>query len=482
MSDRPERPTADNSARFRGAGPRRRIHRGAGRTRGRARLPGRCAGTKRCGRAGWPTGSSRRADAPAAAPLTGAGLSRAGARSRGSLAARRGPGRERRRSGRLCCPGATGAPASTRRSSSSSTRSSSRSGSWSSRSRRQTAAMPKLEQRVGALEQKPAPPLPDLGEMRQQIAAVSAGVSDLTTRLERLEKSAQSPTAGIAELKTGLEQLGREQQAQTASLAEMTSRLNRAEQTQQAQAITLSDLTGRLDRATGAAGASRRTRGQARSAETGIAGAAIGRGRAGEPFAGFRKDRAIAGRRSDRYGPDTGLAADPQRGRSRAAVSGGIRRLVVAREGEAGNRRRRRAARRRGPDRDRRPRCAGAGTARAGAKDRRGSRRRSTPRAAGPARRSTACAAWSGSAAPTRPSRARRPRRPSRWRSGRSPAAIWRAPSPRSRRCKDRRQLPAAEWLRKARERLAVEAALQRLEALLTARLGDTAAIPGSPG
>ena len=40
----------------------------------------------------------------------------------------------------------------------------------------------------------------------------------------------------------------------------------------------------------------------------------------------------------------------------------------------------------------------------------------------------------------------------------------------------------AAEWLRKARERLAVDAALRRLEALLTARLGDTAAAPGSPG
>ena len=34
---------------------------------------------------------------------------------------------------------------------------------------------------------------------------------------------------------------------------------------------------------------------------------------------------------------------------------------------------------------------------------------------------------------------------------------------------------PLADWLRKARERLAVEAALHRLEALLTARLGDTA-------
>jgi tetratricopeptide (TPR) repeat protein len=40
----------------------------------------------------------------------------------------------------------------------------------------------------------------------------------------------------------------------------------------------------------------------------------------------------------------------------------------------------------------------------------------------------------------------------------------------------------AAPWLRMAHQRLAVDAALQRLEALLTARLGDTAAVPGSSG
>ena len=108
-------------------------------------------------------------------------------------------------------------------------------------------AASQLEQRVGALEQKRAPSLPDLGEFRQQIAAASAGISGLTTRLERLENSAQSQTAGIAELKTGLEQLGTTQQAQIASLSEMTSRLNRTEQAQQAQATSLSDLTPRLD-------------------------------------------------------------------------------------------------------------------------------------------------------------------------------------------------------------------------------------------
>ena len=40
----------------------------------------------------------------------------------------------------------------------------------------------------------------------------------------------------------------------------------------------------------------------------------------------------------------------------------------------------------------------------------------------------------------------------------------------------------ATEWLRRAHHRLAVEAALRQLQALLTARLGNTAAIPGTPG
>lgn len=39
----------------------------------------------------------------------------------------------------------------------------------------------------------------------------------------------------------------------------------------------------------------------------------------------------------------------------------------------------------------------------------------------------------------------------------------------------------AAPWLRMARERLAVETALRRVEALLTARLGGASAAPGSP-
>ena len=180
-------------------------------------------------------------------PAPGAGLSRANGRSRGSLGARRGPGgngtilvasaaleqRARRRR------------PSVRRAAECGTATDPAAGAADGEAR---SAASQLEQRIGTLEQKPAPSLPDLGELRQRVAAASAGVSDLTSRLERLEKSAQSPTAGIAELKAGLEQLGREQQAQTASLAEMTSRLNRAEQTQQAQAITLSDLTGRLDR------------------------------------------------------------------------------------------------------------------------------------------------------------------------------------------------------------------------------------------
>ena len=40
----------------------------------------------------------------------------------------------------------------------------------------------------------------------------------------------------------------------------------------------------------------------------------------------------------------------------------------------------------------------------------------------------------------------------------------------------------AAPWLRMARQRLAVDAALRRLEALVTARLGSPTTAPGSSG
>ena len=325
-------------------------------------------------------------------------------------------------------------------------RNSSRSGSWSSRSRQRRP--PHLSwSSASALSNRNARPLPPIcGEIRQQIAAASAGISGLTTRLERLENSAQSQTAGIAELKTGLEQLGTTQQAQTASLSDMTSRLNRTEQAQQAQAASLSDLTPHLDRIQKAE--------QAQAADVAatlgpvqqdLAGATISRRPSCGTVCRLRKVRAVAGWRPDRHGTDAGTAADPQRGRSRAAVSGGIRRFVVAREGGGPI----------SPPPPRRSPPFPDGESPTAPRWRTNCarwRRRSTPASdrpasevAGPERHSTGCAAWSESAASRSPSRGRRPSRRSRSPSGRWPAAICRAPWRRSRSCRDRPSRAAAD-------------------------------------
>ena len=110
-----------------------------------------------------------------------------------------------------------------------------------------TAATPQLEQRIAALEQKPPPSSPDLGELRTQIAAASSGLPELTTRLERLENSVQAQAGGLSELRTGLDQFGKTQQAQAGDLSELKTGLDRLGQTTQAQAGALSDLRTGLD-------------------------------------------------------------------------------------------------------------------------------------------------------------------------------------------------------------------------------------------
>ena len=82
-----------------------------------------------------------------------------------------------------------------------------------------------------------------------------------------------------------------------------------------------------------------------------------------------------------------------------------------------------------------------------------------------PHRRRIANRAGSGGRAPPKP---------------RSPAAIWRAPSRRSSRSTGANAEAARPWLRMARERLAVETALDHLQELLTARLGSSPAAPGA--
>jgi hypothetical protein len=339
-----------------------------------------------------------------------------------------------------------------------------------------------LEQRVGALEQKPAPSPPDLGEFRQQIAAASAGISGLASRLERLENSAQSQTANIPELKTGLEQLGRAQQAQAASLSEMTSRLNRAEQVQQAQATSLSDLTARLDqsqkaeqaqatdiattlrslqqdlRAQQSAAAELRSRLQAfeKTAQS-RAGDLTDMGltlallqvrnavEAGRPFPAEYDALSSLAKATPEIAAAVPALADTAR-------TGIANRVVLEQELRALGHK---------IDAASVPTGADSGWTGAALDRLRGLVRIRRVEEAEPSREAEAAVAGAERALAGGDLR-------------RAVAAIETLQGPEA--------AAAADWLRKARERLAAEAALQRLEALLTGRLGQTAAAPGSPG
>jgi hypothetical protein len=323
------------------------------------------------------------------------------------------------------------------------------------------AAMPRLEQRIGAVEQRPAPASPDLGEMRQQIAAASAGMSDLATRLDRLESSARSQTAGISDLKTGLERLGGTQQAQAASLSDMAARLDRVEQAQQAQAADLAARLAPLQQGLQtqqAAAAELGSRMQAldkvarsRAGDRTDMGLALAllqirnAVEAGRPFpAEYDALSSLARAQPEIAEAAAPLAAAAPTGTAnRAELVQGLR--VLAQQIDA------------------------------------------VPAATGPDD------GWTG-AALDRLRGLIRIRRADEAEPARLAAATVRTAEQalaggdlaRAVTAIETLQAPAAagaaEWLRRARERLAVEAALQRLEALLTGRLGDTAAMPGAPG
>jgi hypothetical protein len=343
-------------------------------------------------------------------------------------------------------------------------------------------ATSQLEQRVGALEQKRAPSLPDLGEFRQQIAAASAGVSGLTTRLERLENSVQSQTAGITELKAGLEQLGTTQQAQIASLSEMTSRLNRTEQAQQAQATSLSDLTARLDRIQKAeqaqtadvaatlgslqqdSRAQQSAAAELRSRLQGLEKTAQSRAgnltdmgltlallqvrnavEAGRPFpAEYDALSSLA-----KATPDITAAAAALAGISRTGIAN---RVVLAQQLRALAQK---------IDAVSVPAGADSGWTGAALDRLRGLVRIRRVEEAEPSQEAEAAVAVAERALAGGDLR-------------RAVAAVETLQGPAA--------AAAADWLRKARERLAAEAALQRLEALLAGRLGEPAAAAGSPG
>jgi hypothetical protein len=302
-----------------------------------------------------------------------------------------------------------------------------------------TAAMPKLEQRVGALEQKPSTPPPELGEMRQRIAAVSTGVSDLTTRLKGVEDAAQAQAAGVSDLKTRLD---RAEQMQQAQAADLTAKLGPLQQSLQAQQSAVAELGNRLqvlEKAT------RSRAGDLTDMGLTLALLQIRKAvEAGQPFpAQYEALSSLAKTR-----PEIAAAAAPL---AATAPTGTINRVTLAQE-LRGLEQKIGAA----------PAETGSGGWASAALDRlRGLVRIRRAEEAEPRKEAEAAITVAERALAD-------------GNLARAVAAIETLQGPAA--------ATAADWLHKARERLAVETALRRLEALLTGRLGDTAAVAGSPG
>ncbi|HEX2151263.1 MAG TPA: mitofilin family membrane protein [Stellaceae bacterium] len=300
--------------------------------------------------------------------------------------------------------------------------------------------MPRLEQRVGDLEQRPPALPPELGEMRQQIAAVSAGISDLTTRLEQLANSVQGQSAGASDLATRLERLDQVQQAQAADLA---AKLDPLQQGLRAQESAAAELGSRMQ------GLEKATRSRAGDlTDMGLTLALLQIHNAvetGRPFpAEYETLSSLA-----RARPEIAAAAAPL---AAAAPTGTADRAALAQELRAVAQRI-----------DAAPGAVDTGSGWTGA---------ALDRLRGLVRIRRADEAEPGKEAEAAVAVAERALAGGDL--ARAAGAIEKVQGPAA--------AEAAEWLRKARARLAVEAAMQRLEALLTGRLGDTAAIPGAPG
>jgi hypothetical protein len=344
------------------------------------------------------------------------------------------------------------------------------------------AALPQLEQRIGALEQRPLPALPDLGDLQRQIAAATAGLPDLTERLVRLEGAARTGDAGLSELRAALERLDEARQAQAASLSDLVSRLDRMDRTQREQTAALSGLATRLDRAEQA--------GQAQAADLDA--------RFGPLQQEWRAQQAAIAALEERLqnvekagqahaGDLTDMALTLALLQIRNAIEAGrpfpaeyeaLARLATARPEIA------EAA------------APLAGAAPTGIADRAALTRELRALAqridAAPAATRTD-GGWTG-AVLDRLHGLVRIRRADEAEPIKEAAATIRTAEralaggdlARAVTAIETLHGPAAEaagdWLHQARGRLAAEAALQRLEALLTARLGGTAAIPGAPG
>jgi hypothetical protein len=294
-----------------------------------------------------------------------------------------------------------------------------------------------LERRVGALEAKPTPPaLPpvaDLGEVRRQIVQQAAATADLAARLDRLERAALSQPASDAA--TRVEALDRAVRAQQAASAELAAKVTALDKAGQARAAHDTAEIGVLLALL-----------QVRNAVA-----------AGRPFAAEYEALAALARGA---GPDIANAAAPLADPAQTGVAG---RPVLAR-------RLRELA---GP-------IIAAGVAAGsvpaaapdGAAAEPGWTEAVLARLRGLVTIRRIDAAGQGGAAPAGGTAAAVNAAELALAGGDLAAAVAALDKLTGRPAE-----AAAPWLRMARERLAVETALQRIEALLTARLGA----PGSP-
>lgn len=309
-----------------------------------------------------------------------------------------------------------------------------------------SAAAARLEQRLAALEAKPPPQAPDAADLRQQIERLSAGMRDLSARADRLDQGVQAAQAvPSSDLPGRVETLETALRTQVAAGAELAARIAALDR---ALASAAAELAARVDAVEKA--------GQARAAgdtaDVGLAlallqiRAAIDTGR---PFAAEYEALAALARGRPAISAAAAPLAEP-------ATAGVATRAVLARR--------------------LREIAPALGAASAGAPAGDGGE-------AGWADR--ALARLRGLVTIRRIDQARPLPGPDsaaqnaeRALAGGDLAGAVAALE----RLEGAAAEQAAPWLRMARERLAVETALQRVEAALTARLGTPAAAPGSSG
>ncbi|MGE5268031.1 MAG: COG4223 family protein [Thiohalocapsa sp.] len=94
----------------------------------------------------------------------------------------------------------------------------------------QNDAVQQLERRIAALEARPAPPpAQDVGDLRRQVAALSGTASDLAVRVAALDKGLRAQQQAAGELATQVAAADKAAQAQTAATAKLGQRLDRLE-------------------------------------------------------------------------------------------------------------------------------------------------------------------------------------------------------------------------------------------------------------